>query len=128
MPEDDSIVPSMRWGCGNPKTSPTEQQAVMHWLHGNIIDTPVNGPHPGKATCKAHEHGRSLPSNSQYSECVRARSDSLPTQQLLHTSVHPSQDSATLKAACLANMPTRPPSAALNLAVSTCSAVQRLVQ
>lgn len=84
MPEDDSIVPSMRWGCGNPKTSPTEQQAVMHWLHGNIIDTPVNGPHPGKATCKAHDHGRSLPSHSQYSEYVRARSDSLPTHQLLH--------------------------------------------
>lgn len=85
MPEDDSIVPSMRWGCGNPKTSPTEQQAVMNWLHGNIIDTPVNGPHPGKATCKAHEHGRSLPSHSQYSEYVRAWSDSLPIHQLLHT-------------------------------------------
>lgn len=57
----------------------------MRWLYGNITDTPVKGPHPDKATCKAYEHRRSLPSHSQYSEYVRALGDSLPTHQLLHT-------------------------------------------
>lgn len=50
----DRITQYEMGGYGSPKTSPTEQQAVMCWLCGNITDTPVKGPCPGKAACKAH--------------------------------------------------------------------------
>lgn len=74
-----------REGYGSPKTSPTEQQAVMCWLCGNITDTSVKGPRPGKASCKAHAHGSSLLGHSQDSRYGGALSYSLPTHQPLHT-------------------------------------------
>lgn len=83
VPEDDSIT--------QHEAELWEPQDQSHRIAGcnalavcNITDTPVKGLHPGKATCKAHEH-RSLPLHSQYSKYVRALSDSWPTHQLLHT-------------------------------------------